>query len=339
MHEAAERILAELRQAPELVDRWLKAPTDEIGATLISAKRVAVLVRQGQTIGYTSAIGFTASYLPFTKSTAKAPWTFVPDDAGETIWPYAQPTPAAIVNWLQWHSLETLYDVITACYPDTVVKTSDEDACRRFIGYRYQLDYFTTTPAAYEQIAGRPLSSEDVAGWRARLATILQAVVRNGDAPVPHPQPRRAPRGSSTREGVKAMETATAPVAPAVVKKSAAVTPAAKGTKHSKVTRKKVTRAAVTRKGSAKPKADRKPRGSAAADEYTKEKLKLQSKLPVGSHHTYNGIRKPFAGKKVKVVGHESRGGIHIELDGKKLTVSPNALLKKEKAEPAKKKK
>jgi hypothetical protein len=66
-------------------------------------------------------------------------------------------------------------------------------------------------------------------------------------------------------------------------------------------------------------------KSSAPANPYTAAKLRVQAQCPLGSTRTYSG-RKLFDGKKVKVVEHEARGGIVVEVGNKKYTVSPFAL-------------
>lgn len=350
MNETAERILAELRHSPELVDRWIEKPDGEVEGISVSPRQAAVLVRHGNTIGYTSKVGYIATYLPFARTGAKAPWKYAAEDVGETVWPRESPTPAQVLNWLQWHSAGTMVDIITSCYgvDAGAVRTRDVDRLRRYAGYQYQIEFFAANPEAYTAIAGRDLTPADVARWRERLAQCAALLAEPDDQPDEQPTAKPLTRVSGTKGARMFSETAaaatesTADPKPAVVKKKvggppAAVAQAAKGTKVTKATRKKV---AAKPKGAAKPKAERKPRATKADDPYTKQKLEVQAKLKVGEHFTYHGPNKAFADKRVKVVGHESRGGIHIELGDKKLTCSPFALLEKPKAEkPAAKKK
>jgi hypothetical protein len=62
---------------------------------------------------------------------------------------------------------------------------------------------------------------------------------------------------------------------------------------------------------------------------YTKDKLKVQARFKVNAVMTYHGRVSDLDGQKVKIVGHEGRGGIFVEYKGDRYTVSPFALEKK----------
>ena len=62
---------------------------------------------------------------------------------------------------------------------------------------------------------------------------------------------------------------------------------------------------------------------------YTEQKLKVQAKFKVNAVITYHGRVADLDGQKVKIVGHEGRGGIFVEYKGDRYTVSPFALEKK----------
>jgi hypothetical protein len=62
---------------------------------------------------------------------------------------------------------------------------------------------------------------------------------------------------------------------------------------------------------------------------YMADKLKVQKQLKIGAVITYRGRNEALDGKPVKVVGHETRGGVFVEFKGERYTVSPFALEKK----------
>jgi hypothetical protein len=61
-------------------------------------------------------------------------------------------------------------------------------------------------------------------------------------------------------------------------------------------------------------------------DRYTEEKLAIQGQFTIGSLGVYSGQRKALHGT-VKVVGHETKGGIVVDADGVRAVVSPFSLL------------
>jgi hypothetical protein len=62
------------------------------------------------------------------------------------------------------------------------------------------------------------------------------------------------------------------------------------------------------------------------ADVYTAKKLAVQPTYQIGSTYQYAGRNATFAGQCVTIVGHETKGGIVIELAGTRATVSPFSL-------------
>jgi len=64
---------------------------------------------------------------------------------------------------------------------------------------------------------------------------------------------------------------------------------------------------------------------------YTADKLKVQKQLKIGAVITYHGRNETLDGKSVKVTGYEPRGGVLVEHQGDRYTVSPHALLKPKK--------
>ena len=69
----------------------------------------------------------------------------------------------------------------------------------------------------------------------------------------------------------------------------------------------------------------------AVTAKYTKSKLAVQQKCRIGSVVVYHGRVAKLDGERVKIVGHEGRGGVFIEFKDKKYVVSPLALLPKSK--------
>jgi hypothetical protein len=61
---------------------------------------------------------------------------------------------------------------------------------------------------------------------------------------------------------------------------------------------------------------------------YMADKLKVQKQLKVGAVIVYHGRNESIDGKSVKVVGHETRGGVFVEHKDTRYVVSPRALLK-----------
>jgi len=118
---------------------------------------------------------------------------------------------------------------------------------------------------------------------------------------------------------------ATAPK-PVIVKKKAPAAPAAEAPKPApkpaaKPKAEKKPKAAKAPRA-AKPKAEAKPKAAPKLDKYGKAKVDAQRELPVGKGVTYKG-------KAGKVVRHEARGGVFVEVGGKELLCSPFVLLKK----------
>ncbi len=66
---------------------------------------------------------------------------------------------------------------------------------------------------------------------------------------------------------------------------------------------------------------------------YKAAKLKIQKQLKVGAVIVYHGRNESIDGKAVKVVGHETGGGVFVEFKDTRYVVSPHALLKKADAE------
>jgi len=87
----------------------------------------------------------------------------------------------------------------------------------------------------------------------------------------------------------------------------------------------------------AKPKAAKKAKATKPSDRatvlaaYTADKLKVQKQLKIGAVITYHGRNETLDGKSVKVTGYEPRGGVLVEHQGDRYTVSPHALLKPKK--------
>jgi hypothetical protein len=93
-----------------------------------------------------------------------------------------------------------------------------------------------------------------------------------------------------------------------------------------------------TAKAKPKPKAAAKATARTAAPtsertkanaKYTEQKLKVQAKFKVNAVMTYHGRVSDLDGQRVKIVGHEGRGGIFVEYKGDRYIVSPFALEKK----------
>ncbi len=87
-----------------------------------------------------------------------------------------------------------------------------------------------------------------------------------------------------------------------------------------------------TAKSAAKTKAKKTAKPSDRATilaKYMAAKLKVQKQLKVGAVITYRGRNETLDGKPVKVVGHETRGGVFVEHKDTRYVVSPHALLKK----------
>jgi hypothetical protein len=64
---------------------------------------------------------------------------------------------------------------------------------------------------------------------------------------------------------------------------------------------------------------------------YMQDKLKIQKQLKIGAVIVYHGRNDSIDGKSVKVVGHETRGGVCVEHKDTRYVVSPHALLKPKK--------
>lgn len=90
----------------------------------------------------------------------------------------------------------------------------------------------------------------------------------------------------------------------------------------------KAKKSVAKKKAMARKAASSSERAKANA-KYTEQKLKVQAKFKVNAVMTYHGRVSDLDGQKVKIVGHEGRGGIFVEYKGDRYTVSPFALEKK----------
>jgi hypothetical protein len=79
--------------------------------------------------------------------------------------------------------------------------------------------------------------------------------------------------------------------------------------------------------GKASKKATATTERAKANAKYTGQKLKVQGRCKLNSTMTYSGRVSDLDGQRVKVVGHESRGGVFVEFRGDRYVVSPHALL------------